>query len=291
MKTVDRPGNPESPFAEVEFQSVQHYWNARPCNIRHSVKQIGTREYFDEVEQRKYFVEPHIKRFAEFGTWKGKRVLEIGCGIGTDTINFARAGAVVTAVDCSEASLEIARKRAQVFGCAIEFHQANAEELSARLPVETYDLVYSFGVIHHTPHPARAMAEIRKYMGRESLLKIMVYNRMSWKVLRVMLEQGKGAFWNIDRIIARNSEAESGCPVTYTYSKKTVRTILDGMEIMDMWVDHIFPYKIHDYVRYRYKKEWYFALLPRPCFRWLEHHFGWHLCVTAKCKADTLEHL
>src|ERR1700742_3970738 len=125
---------------------VRAYWDARPCNIRHSAKPVGTREYFDEVEARKYFVESHIPRFAAFERWKGKKVLEIGCGIGTDTISFARAGAHVTAVDLTEKSLEVARRRAAVFGLEdrIDFIQANAEKLSGCLPPETYDLVYSF---------------------------------------------------------------------------------------------------------------------------------------------------
>src|SRR5215470_19130348 len=102
--------------ATKSVEDVRRYWNARPCNIRHSQKPIGSREYFDEVEARKYFVEPHIPGFADFERWQGKRVLEIGCGIGTDTMNFARAGAEVTAVDLSEKSLEIARQRASVYG-------------------------------------------------------------------------------------------------------------------------------------------------------------------------------
>src|SRR5947208_7204761 len=119
------------PFAGVSIGAVRDFWNRRPCNIRHSPREVGTREYFDEVEARKYFVEPHIPGFAEFERWRGKKVLEIGCGIGTDTINFARAGAAVTAVDLSAESLKLANKRADVFGLAdrINFIEANAERL------------------------------------------------------------------------------------------------------------------------------------------------------------------
>src|ERR1017187_5389788 len=152
-------------FEDTPIAAVRNYWNSRPCNIRHSTKPVGTREYFDEVEARKYFVESHIPPFAEFERWRGKKVLEIGCGLGTDTMNFARHGAQVTAVDLTEPSLELARRRAKVFGLEdrIQFIRADAEELSASVPVQAYDLVYSFGVIHHTPHPGKVLDEIRKY--------------------------------------------------------------------------------------------------------------------------------
>ena len=160
-------------FEDTPITKVSDYWNARPCNIRHSTKPVGTREYFDEVEARKYFVESHIPAFADFERWRGKRVLEIGCGIGTDTINFARHGAQVTAVDLTEKSLEVARQRAKVFGLEdrIRFIQANAEQLSDYVAVEPYDLVYSFGVIHHTPNPERVLEQIRKYTGKQSAIR------------------------------------------------------------------------------------------------------------------------
>ena len=101
---------------------VASYWDRRPCNIRHSTREIGTREYFDEVEARKYFVEPHIPGFAQFERWRDKRVLEIGCGIGTDAVNFVRAGADYTGVELSEVSLDLARRRFEIFGLHGELH-------------------------------------------------------------------------------------------------------------------------------------------------------------------------
>jgi len=131
-----------SRFAEVPIGKVREYWDRRPCNIRHSPAPVGTRQYFDEVEQRKYVVEPHIPAFAEFPRWAGKRVLEIGCGIGTDTMNFARAGAKVTAVDLSPRSLQVARQRAEVFGLTerIQFVEANAERLPDFVEPAPYDI-------------------------------------------------------------------------------------------------------------------------------------------------------
>jgi 2-polyprenyl-3-methyl-5-hydroxy-6-metoxy-1,4-benzoquinol methylase len=271
-------------FRNASLEQVRDYWNARPCNIRHSPKPVGTKEYFDEVEARKYLVEPHIPGFAEFPRWAGKRVLEIGCGLGTDTINFARAGAQVTAVDLSEESLALARKRAEVFGLAdrIKFYAADAEHLSETVPPAPYDLVYSFGVIHHTPHPDRVVRQVRDhFVGPESTLKVMVYHRYSWKVFWIVATDGQGAFWKLDELVARNSEAQTGCPVTYSYTRASASELLSGFRVEDVWVDHIFPYRIPDYKEYRYVMNWYFRMLPRPAFRWLERQFGWHVCLTA----------
>jgi ubiquinone/menaquinone biosynthesis C-methylase UbiE len=268
---------------DTAITAVRDFWDRRPCNVRHSTKQIGSKEYFDEVEVRKYFVEPHIPIFAEFEKWRGKRVLEIGCGIGTDTVNFARAGAEVTAVDLSEKSLEIARRRACVYGLGnIRFFQGNAEELRCFVPVEPYDLIYSFGVIHHTPHPERVIEELRQYCKANTVLKLMVYHSNSWKALEILLREGRGAFWRISELVERHSEAQTGSPITYTYTRRSVRELLSGFTVDSVSVEHVFPYKISDYVEHRHIKVWYFRCLPEPVFRWLEKHVGWHLCVTAR---------
>lgn len=265
---------------------VRRYWDARPCNIRHSPKPVGSREYFDEVEARKYFVEPHIPGFAEFERWQGKRVLEVGCGIGTDSINFARAGAQLTAVDLSAESLRIAQQRADVMGVQdrIEFVQANAEELTSAVSGQQYDLIYSFGVIHHTPRPERALAEMRKLAAPGGTVKLMVYHRRSWKVLWILAAEGRGRFWNADELIAKYSEAQTGCPVTYSYSRQAGRELVEraGFRVEDVSVDHVFPYRVRDYVEYRYVKEPYFRWMPEPLFRAFERRFGWHLLITAQ---------
>lgn len=270
-------------FNTVDIDTVRSYWNERPCNIRHSAREVGSKAYFNDVEKRKYFVEPHIPAFADFQRWRGKKVLEIGCGIGTDTMNFARAGAHVTAVDLSEESLKIAKLRARVFGLdAIRFYQADAEALTSTVPVERYDLVYTFGVIHHTPHPEKALEQICHYMDADSTLKLMVYHRHSWKVFWILAAFGKGALSRIDKLIATYSEARTGCPVTYAYTRKGVQDLLRGYTIVKMDVAHIFAYSIPYYIRYRYKKVWYFRWLPDKLFRWMEKRWGWHLCVTAR---------
>jgi 2-polyprenyl-3-methyl-5-hydroxy-6-metoxy-1,4-benzoquinol methylase len=275
-------------FAEVEIRRVRDYWNERPCNIRHSTQPVGSREYFDEVEARKYFVEPHIPGFAEFERWRGKKVLEIGCGIGTDTINFARHGAEVTSVDVSEKSLEIAQQRVKVYGLEkqVRFFSGNAEELTSFVPVEAYDLIYSFGVIHHTPHPERVLEQLRQYAKPGTAVKVMVYHRRSHKVLWILLSEGKGAFWKLDDLVARNSEAQTGCPVTYSYSRREGRELLErhGFRVHHVQVEHIFPYRIADYVQYRYVKKFYFRWMPHPIFRALERRFGWHLLITSEVR-------
>jgi SAM-dependent methyltransferase len=264
------------------IDQVRSYWSRRPCNIRHSTKPIGTREYFDEVEARKYFVEPHIPAFADFARWKGKKVLEIGCGIGTDSINFARAGAEVTAVDLSEESLALCKRRFAVYGLDAKFYEGDAEHLSEFVPVEKYDLIYSFGVIHHTPHPEQVLAQLKQYCKPETELRIMVYSKWCWKVFWIILTYGHGAFWRADELVARYSEAQEGSPVTFYYSHSGAKRLMSGYDVRRVWKDHIFPYRIDRYVKYEYEWVWYLRWLPMPWFRWLERRLGWHTMIIAR---------
>lgn len=262
---------------------VKQYWDRRPCNVRHSPKPVGTREYFDEVEQRKYSVEPHIPAFADFGRWRGRDVLEIGCGIGTDSVNFVRNGADLTIVELSSESMAITRKRLELERFRATLVNGNAEELDDLLPPEKkFDLIYSFGVIHHTPHPQRVLKAIAGRLKPDGELRIMVYARHSWKVLWIYMRYAWREPWNWRRLAAKYSEAEIGSPVSYIYSGREARALLQDFQIASITKDHIFPYRIADYIQYRYVKVWYFRWMPNSWFRWLERRLGWHLLIVAK---------
>lgn len=280
------PNSPTVASTESDdpLNQVRSYWDIRPCNIRHSPQPVGTEEYFQGVEARKYFVEPHIPGFAQFERWKGKKVLEIGCGIGTDSVNFARAGADFTAIDLSNRSIALAQQRFQLYGLEGHFYCGNAEELTSVVPIQHFDLIYSFGVIHHTPHPERVFDQIQNYCGPDTEIRIMLYSKWCWKVLWIIMKYGHGAIWKAGDLVRRYSEAQTGCPVTYFYSFKELRRLLHNFVILDIRKDHIFPYVIDKYVKYEYQFEWYFAWMPKPLFRWLERRLGWHTLLVLKTK-------
>jgi len=272
-------------FNQVELEKVKKYWNDRPCNIRHSDKELGTMEYFEEVESRRYKVEPHILEFADFPSWKGKKVLEIGCGIGTDSISFLKNGAELTSVDLSDESLKLTEKRVSVYGFNADLRYANAENLSEYINPTKFDLIYSFGVLHHTPNPIDSFREVTKYMDKDSEFRAMVYHKGAFKVFQI-LEQYDYEYSRANELIAKHSEAQTGCPVTYSYTPKEITGLLNeaGLEVTEIKIAHIFPYKIEEYKRYEYVKESIWEM-PESTFNEFQSKYGWHLLVTSKLKA------
>lgn len=251
------------------ISDVKKYWDNRPCNIRHSDLPFGSKEYFDAVEARKYFVEPHIPGFADFEKWQGKNVLEVGCGIGTDAVNFARAGAKYSSIELSTESIDITKRRFDVFNLNGQFVNDNAEHLSAHFKSQKFDLVYSFGVIHHTPSPEKIISEVRKVIADDGEFRLMLYAKNSWKAY--MIEAG------LDQ-----PEAQFGCPIAYTYDEDDVKDLLKGFDVLEITQQHIFPYKIEKYVKYEYEKEDWFSAMPAEMFEILERKLGWHMLIRAK---------
>ena len=257
----------------ANINQVASFWNERPCNIRHSELEVGTLEYFNEVEKRKYTVEPHIPRFAEFDSWKDKSVLEIGCGIGTDAVGFARAGATYTGVELSHKSLNVAQKRFELLGLKGDFVLGNAENLKQLISPQKFDLVYSFGVIHHTPYPEKVFENIEAYLDSSSEFRLMMYSKNSWK--NFMVEAG------LDR-----PEAQKGCPIAHTYSQQELVAMLKSYKIIEITQDHIFPYNVEKYVNHKYEVEPWFDKMPPELFSLLEKKLGWHTLVKCKIKHD-----
>jgi len=255
------------------IDSVRNFWDERPCNIKHSNAEFCTKEYFDEVEKRKYFVEPHIPDFAEFDNWKNKKVLEIGCGIGTDAVNFARAGAEYTGIELSKNSLDIAIKRFDAFNLEGTFYHGNAEDLTSLVPIQKYDLIYSFGVLHHTPRPEKVIKMLRAYMGKSSEFRLMLYAKNSWKA--IMIEAG-----------LEQPEAQKGCPIANTYDKKDIDNLLEDYDILDISQTHIFPYVVEKYINYEYELQPWFKEMPKEMFLALEKHLGWHTLITCMLKEE-----
>jgi SAM-dependent methyltransferase len=247
------------------LQEVQSYWDNCPCDSARSSAQPGTLEYFQELERLKYELEPHIPVFAGFNAWRGKRVLEVGCGMGTDTCSFARAGAKVTAVDLSPASLEITRKRLVLQGLKANLYQANAEELTRVVPVDAYDLVYSYGVIHHTPNPVQAFSELKWYCGPRTELRIMLYAKWSARTLVKLFTKGHGAFWRFSELARLHAEYQYGCPVAFHYSFQGVRELMADYQITDMRKAYIKP-----------------GVLPGPITTALARYFGSEILIKAK---------
>ncbi len=251
----------------VDIRNVEEYWDRRPCNVRHSAQQRGSRAYFDEVEARRFFVEPHIPSFAQFERWIGRNVLEIGCGIGTDAINFARCGANYTGIELSKESLELAKQRFKVYELAGTLLQLNAEDMTRELPLSSFDLVYSFGVIHHTPNQRAVIEQARRVIAPDGELRIMLYAKNSWK--SIMIDHG------FDQ-----PEAQFGCPLATVYDQAMVEDLFSGLfKISSIEQAHIFPYVIEKYVNYEYEHQPWFKAMPPEMFAALQKRLGWHLLI------------
>ena len=256
-------------MSNITFDDIKNYWNKQPCNLKHSKKPIGSKEYFDESEKKKYFVEHHIPKFANFPNWRNKKVLEIGCGLGTDATNFSRNGADYTGLELSTESLKLAKKRFEVFDLQGKFYERNAEEKLDFLELNTFDLVYSFGVIHHSINPQKIVDNVYKLLKKGGTFKLMLYAENSWK--NFMIKNKKDQY-----------EAQNNCPVASTWTKEQVKELLKDYKNIKIEQDHIFTYKIPEYKNNIYVKHEYFQEMPDELFNILEKNLGWHMCITCQ---------
>jgi ubiquinone/menaquinone biosynthesis C-methylase UbiE len=164
---------------EALKSEVKAFWNRASCDTDQARSAKHSREYFEEIERFRYNDQPFIHSFAQFTRYRGKRVLEVGFGAGTDFIQWLRAGAIASGVDLTEEGLENLRHRIQIYDLPApeSIRVADAENLP--FPDNTFDLGYSFGVLHHSPNTEKAVAELIRVIKPGGELKIMLYNRRS----------------------------------------------------------------------------------------------------------------
>lgn len=249
-------------------EKIIEYWNRQPCNIRHGLSPVGTPEFFAEVSNRRYRVEPHIREFAGFHHWQGKRVLEVGCGIGSDAEEFAKHGADYVGIDISDASLEIARRRFEVLELKGEFHNRNAGEDISDLG--EFDLVYSYGVIHHFPNIEKTINNIQQVLKPGGEFRFMVYAKNSWKY--AMIQKGLDQF-----------EAQAGCPYADAFTHDDIKNLLNS----DIWKlerlrqAHCFMYNVPEYKAGNYVLEPWFDAMTEEVRDAVREYLGWHLLVKA----------
>src|SRR5580765_2908207 len=178
--------------AELKDQ-VREFWQQHPCGTKFSDAATGSREFFERVEAHRYEKEWHIPAAANFAATRGLKVLEIGCGMGTDGAQFARAGAEYTGIDLTEAAVDLARRRFALSGLPGEFCVSDAESLD--FSDESFDLVYSHGVLHHTPEIDAAVREIDRVLKPGGRAMVMLYHRGSYNYrvgIRVLRRAGAG---------------------------------------------------------------------------------------------------
>jgi 2-polyprenyl-3-methyl-5-hydroxy-6-metoxy-1,4-benzoquinol methylase len=265
-------------FASVPTREVARWWDQQPCNVKHSDASPGSVKFTRDVRDKVRRAEPHRVEFMQLERWKGKCVVEIGCGIGTEALDFARAGARVFACDLSIESLRIATTRAyseHLQGQVKWIHWNAEQELHHELRRRKADLIYSFGVLHHTPNPDTALRHLRQMAGPKTELRIMLYNRWSTKGLRLGLT---------DRKIAKGSEARADSPVTYAFTKRRARTLLrkTGWQVKSIHVDHIFMYDVDAYRRGEFVLAFPWRHLPAWVRDQIKRLVGWHLLIVAE---------
>jgi SAM-dependent methyltransferase len=170
---------------------VREYWNQHIHDLEITTHPVGSRAFFDDLDQYHFEKLHHLLRLVNFDGYRGRRVLEVGCGAGVDLARFARGGASVVGVDLSSSAIDLARANFAQQKLTGEFHVADGEAL----PFEdnSFDLVFAHGVVQYTADPKRLVDECRRVLkpGGEAIFQ--VYNRVSWlnalsKVMKVGLE-------------------------------------------------------------------------------------------------------
>ena len=248
----------------TDIKKIIEYWDRQPCGSLRSSETDFNEKYFEETSRNRYFVEPHIRDFGQFHLYQGKRVLEIGCGIGIDGAEFVKNGAVYTGIDISENSIKMAQERFDCLNLDGRLLVRNGTDLNG---LGEFDLVYSLGVLHHYPDVDKIVNSVHNVLVRDGEFKFMVYAKHSWKYAMIL----KG----LDQY-----EAQAGCPYAKAYSKEDVYKLLeDKFTIGRIRQAHCFMYNVEKYKKGIYELEPYFAAMSEDIREAIKEYLGWHLLV------------
>lgn len=192
---------------KVKLTSVRAFWNTEACGTHFVERCASDKEFYERFREQRYRIEWHLPLLVPFTAVRGQKILEIGTGNGADGVMFAMNGAIYTGVDLTEAALEATRKHFEVLGLRGVFQQENAERLS--FPDESFDMVYSHGVLHHTPSPPVAIAEVWRVLKPGGRAIVMLYHKRSFNYyFRIMMYMrlrvlvtilGRMRRWSTDR--------------------------------------------------------------------------------------------
>ncbi len=211
-------------------EEVRVFWNRNVCQADLPAMETGTREFFDEVEAIRYKYHFHLQPlFQNIKKTCGDtgKLLEIGCGMGTDLVQLSRMGIEVTGVDLTEAGVELARQRFELFDLKADLQVADAESLSFQ--DGEFDVVYSFGVLHHTPDTKKSIEEACRVLKEGGKAFIMLYYRPSLNYL---------AHWITG--VPFDGSKKDKCPVERAYTKREIRDLFDMFSRVDIEVDYLF---------------------------------------------------
>ena len=268
-----------SGLAEEKLRAREQ-WGQDPCGAEYAREhELGTREFFDAVERNRYTdYAPWMPEVMGFDQYRGASLLEIGCGMGSDLLQFARGGALVTGVDLTPRSIEITRHRFALYGQRGSFMISDGE----RLPFKgnTFDVVYSNGVLHHTPDTQGAINEVHRVLRPGGVAKVMLYHRNSLNYwIEIVLRRGVlgGEYLrgrSSEEIMSRVIEfsEHEARPLVKVYSRKQAKELFGQFSDVRVDVEQLT----------RAELRFLSPLVSGSLFERLAHRMGWTLIITAQ---------
>jgi SAM-dependent methyltransferase len=262
-----------------EKARAREQWSQDPCGAEYDREhELGTREFFDAIEQHRYSeYAPWMPRVMGFDKFRDARLLEIGCGMGTDLLQFARGGARCVGIDLTPRSIEITRHRFKLYDVRGAFMIADGEQLP--FASESFDVVYSNGVLHHTPDTAGATHEVHRVLRRGGTAKVMLYHRNSLNYwFEIILRRGVlgGEFVrgrSAEEIMSRVIEIShhDARPLVKVYNRKEARALFSQFSDVIVEVQQLT----------REELRFLAPLVSERLLERLQRRFGWNVIVTA----------